>query len=192
MRRKSDEDAGLILLLGVLVGLVFLLFGAARALVGVGVHAYRRWNSGGHANKSSNATHNEAVADDAPTLILGDDFIECRNFMALQDWDAARQALQRIAYTMPDRPAEEKMRFTGLMAEFAAGDPLVGSVLRIITPLLQAEPGLLQSNIYKHMPGIGPEEARYALYFLEQLGMIRREKSGRSYRLYLLGDIIDI
>ena len=43
---------------------------------------------------------------------------------------------------------------------------------------------MLQTQMYKHLPGIGLEEVRYALYFGEQLGILRRNKKGSSYKLY--------
>lgn len=112
------------------------------------------------------------------------DFIEYRNFMANRDWDAARQMLQRIAYSMPGQSQSVKDEFTAIMREFAAQDPLVSGVLRIVMPILRQEPGMLQTQMYKHLPGIGLEEVRYALYFGEQLGILRRNKKGSSYKLY--------
>lgn len=127
-----------------------------------------------------------------PTLVIGDDYVECRNFMARQDWDAARRVLQGIAYSMPDKTPEVKAKFTALMKEFAARDPLVGGVLRIAMPMIRDQPGMLQTAMYKHLPGIGPEEARYAFYFAEQLGILRREKKGNTYRLLPAGEVITL
>ncbi|OYZ03480.1 MAG: hypothetical protein B7Y42_00435 [Polaromonas sp. 28-63-22] len=111
--------------------------------------------------------------------------------MAAEDWDAARRVLQGIAYSMPDETPEVKARFTALMKEFASRDPLVSGVLRIAMPLIREQPGIMQTAMYKHLPGIGPEEARYTFYFAEQLGILRREKKGNSYRLLPVGEIID-
>lgn len=126
----------------------------------------------------------------APVMVIHDEFIECRDFMDNQDWDAARQALQRIAYTMVDEEPEVKAKFTALMAEFASRDPLLSAVLRVVMPIVRSEPGILQTQVYKHLPGIGVEDARYALYFAEQLGILRRQKKGNSYRLLPIGDVI--
>lgn len=126
-----------------------------------------------------------------PTMVIHDDYVECQNFMAAEDWDAARRVLQGIAYSMPDETPEVKARFTALMKEFASRDPLVSGVLRIAMPLIREQPGIMQTAMYKHLPGIGPEEARYTFYFAEQLGILRREKKGNSYRLLPVGEIID-
>lgn len=112
--------------------------------------------------------------------------------MTLNQWDEARRQLQQVAYGMVDALPHEKAAFTDLMKEFAARDPLFSSVLRTVMPLVRAQPGMLQSGIYKHLPGIGPEEARYALYFGEQLGILRRAKKGNSYRLYEPGMVVEV
>lgn len=190
MARKSNDEVWIVVLAAALVGIFTILFLTLRGLMAFSVHTYKRWLS--KEPLIGAATEQPKYSGGQPTMIIGDDYIECRNFMELRDWDSARQVLQRIAYTMPDRPAEEKKKFTALMTEFAKDDPLVGSVHRTIVPLLQQQPGTVQSSIYKHLPGIGQEEARYAIYFLEQLGSIRREKSGRSYKLYLANEVIDV
>lgn len=114
-----------------------------------------------------------------------------RRQMTLNQWDEARRLLQQVAYGMVDASEREKAAFTGLMREFAARDPLFSGVLRTVMPLVRAQPGMLQSGVYKHLPGIGPEEARYALYFGEQLGLLRRVKKGNSYRLYEPGMVVE-
>ena len=132
--------------------------------------------------------------DQNPSPIVADfpdRIAQCRHFMALENWDAARDILQRFAYTILNEPQEEKDRFKVLMTEFAAQDPLVGGVLQVIMPILRAQPGMLQTELYKHLPGVGLEQARYALYFLEQLQVVERKKSGRSYKVYEARPVID-
>lgn len=124
-------------------------------------------------------------------LLPEDDIHLCRNFMNSHDWDAARQVLQRIAYGIHSESDETKQEFKKLMTEFAAKDPLVSSVSRTVLALVREKPGVLQTQIYKHLPGIGVEEARYALYFMEQLQLIDRRKSGSSYKLFEIGPVID-
>lgn len=130
--------------------------------------------------KNFNINHERKFIDST----FSQDYIECQRFITLKDWDMARQTLQRIAYSMPGQPQEIKNEFTAFMRDFAAQDPLVYGVLRIAMPLLRQQPGMLQTQMYKHLPGIGLEESRYALYFAEQLGILRREKKGNSYKLY--------
>jgi len=126
-----------------------------------------------------------------PTLVVGDDFVECRHFMSLQNWDEARVVLQRIAYTIKTQPQATQDQFKLLMTDFAAQDPLIGGVARAVMPVLRAQPGVLQTALYQHVPGVGPEQVRYALYFLEQLNVIERKKSGRSYKVFEAQPIID-
>ncbi len=109
---------------------------------------------------------------------------EVRQQMRLSEWDEARRMLQKISYGMVDAPAHEKAQFTSLMAEFAARDPLCAGVLRVVLPLVRAQPGIVQKALYKHLPGVSSEEVRYVLYFAEQLQVLSRVKKGNSYQLF--------
>lgn len=102
------------------------------------------------------------------------------------DYDLARAQLQRIAYTMiePSVTADEKMRFTQLMTEFAKEDPLYNDVIQRAMPMITVNPGVVQSQIYKGQPEHIKEQMRYVFYFAHELGHIRREKNGSSYKLY--------
>jgi hypothetical protein len=110
----------------------------------------------------------------------------------LDAWDAARKRLQQISYGMVSEAPEAKAAFTKFMKIFAERDPLLSSVLNTVMPLVRAQPGILQTATYKHLPGIGVEEVRYVLYFAEQLGILRREKKGNTYRLLPAGDVIEV
>lgn len=94
--------------------------------------------------------------------------------------------LQKIAYTMvgPSVTAEEKQRFNQQMTEFAKEDPLYNEVMARLIPLVQANPGITQSKLYKGEPDHIKEQMRYVLYFASELGHIRRVKKGNSYELY--------
>ncbi len=120
-----------------------------------------------------------------------DELAKCRHFMALANWDAARDVLQRIAYGILQQPQEVQDSFKALMTEFAAADPLVSGVTQAVLPVVRAQPGILQTELYKHAPGVGVEQMRYALYFLEQLRVIERKKSGRSYKVYEARPVIE-
>lgn len=111
---------------------------------------------------------------------------EIENAWGRGDYDWARQQLQKIAYSMVDRSvtAEEKSLFTKLMADFAKEDPLYKEVMERLLPLVQANPGLVQSQIYKGEQDHIKEQMRYVLYFAQELGHIRRERKGNSYKLY--------
>lgn len=109
------------------------------------------------------------------------------------DYDWARQQLQRIAYGMVGRSVTEAQRkeFTSLMTQFAIEDPLYNEVMERLLPLVQANPGMVQSQIYKGESDEIKEQMRYVLYFANELGHIQRVKKGSSYKLYLPGAVID-
>lgn len=116
----------------------------------------------------------------------------CRYLMRGEDWDGARQTLQKIAYGIKREDAEAQREFKQLMTDFAAQDPLVSGVGKTVLELVRQEPGVRQTELYKHLPGIGVEEARYALYFMEQLQLIERRKSGNSYKIFEARPIIEV
>jgi hypothetical protein len=109
------------------------------------------------------------------------------------NYDWARRELQKIAYTLVDKsvPQETKDEFTRLMAEFAKEDPLYRQVMARLLPMIHANPGMMQSQIYKGESDEIKEQMRYVIYFSDVLGHIRREKKGNSYRLFPPGNVID-
>lgn len=102
------------------------------------------------------------------------------------DYDWARQQLQKIAYGMVGESVTDDQRknFTRLMTVFAKEDPLYKDVMERVTPLVQANPGMLQSQIYKGQPDHIKEQMRYVLYFANEIGHIKRVKKGNSYKLF--------
>jgi predicted transcriptional regulator len=54
-----------------------------------------------------------------------------------------------------------------------------------ITSLLENNPGILQTMLYKEIGLEDKKALRFILYHFEKLSLIKREKSGRSYKLYL-------
>lgn len=102
------------------------------------------------------------------------------------DFDFARQQLQQIAYSMVGTSVSEEKRteFTQLMTQFAKIDPLYQEIIARVLPLVQANPGILQSQIYKGQTDHIKEEMRYVFYFANELGHIKRIKKGSSYELH--------
>lgn len=49
---------------------------------------------------------------------------------------------------------------------------------------LFANPGVVQSELYKHFPQYNKDDISSVLYWWDKDGKIRREKNGRSYALY--------
>ncbi len=86
---------------------------------------------------------------------------------------------------------EERSLFKQTMMRFAAEDPLYLDVMTKMRPLLIANPGVVQSEIYKGQPDDIKEQMRYVLYFAEALGEVVRKKKGRSYALYLPAQLDD-
>ncbi len=109
------------------------------------------------------------------------------------DYDWARMQLQRIAYGMVEPSVTDAQRadFTRLMTAFAKEDPFYKDVMERVRPLIRANPGMLQSQIYKGQPDETKEQMRYVLYFAHELGDIIRTKKGNSYKLTLPDEIIE-
>ncbi len=109
------------------------------------------------------------------------------------DYDWARQELQKIAYSMVGKSVtqEQKNQFTQVMKDFAKEDPLYKQVMAKVLPMVQANPGMMQSAIYKGQPDEIKEQMRYVLYFANELGHIRRVKKGNSYKLLPPGDTVE-
>ena len=112
---------------------------------------------------------------------------EIDRLMAIGEWDSARAALQRVAYTVVNEGADTKAKFTHLMSKFALQDPLFESVMRAVTPVINQSPGVRQASLYKGMAEDKKELIRYVLYFAAELGQIVRVKKGNSYALFPTG-----
>jgi len=68
-------------------------------------------------------------------------------------------------------------------AAFVESDPAYKNGLVVLLPIIQANPGILQTDLYKACPGIERETVSYILYFAASSGKIERTKKGRSYEL---------
>jgi len=78
---------------------------------------------------------------------------------------------------------------------FVRRDPIFERLLAGLLPIIQASPGILQSEITKRAESlewpslygynrqVAREDIYYALYFGEKFGTITRTKAGRSYQL---------
>lgn len=100
------------------------------------------------------------------------------------EWDAARSALQKLAYRMPDASPEEKLAFAGYAKDFAALDPLFKRVLEVVLPAVSQSPGLKQTEAYALLPDLDKETVRYVLYYAHVLALIERKKKGSTYQLF--------
>lgn len=109
---------------------------------------------------------------------------QLKQFMTKGQWDEARQILQKMSYDMPQASYEEKRLFALYAVEFAKLDPLFSSVLDVVMPALNAQPGIKQTEIYDLLPDVDKETVRYVLYYANMLNIIERSKSGSTYQLF--------
>jgi hypothetical protein len=82
-------------------------------------------------------------------------------------------------------------------ANFVRQEPIFNKLLPIFLEGVKQNPGILQSDITKKAEALewselrnydrplSKDDIRYVLYFAEEFGYLIRQKSGRSYRLYL-------
>ena len=103
-----------------------------------------------------------------------------------KDCKSARDQLQTLAYTMVDESVQQEVSdlLLQMKADFTREDPLYRDAMAKLLPMVQANPGMIQSGIYKGQPDEIKEQIRSALYWADILGHIRREKKGSSYRLF--------
>ena len=59
------------------------------------------------------------------------------------------------------------------------------SIKQNIIELLNSNPGILQTDVYKILGLENKESFRFILYYWEKINIIHREKSGRSYKVFL-------
>jgi hypothetical protein len=113
-------------------------------------------------------------------------FLEIEWAIKKGDYDFARIWLQKFSYTTVDKnvPQWVRDRFKTLMTAFAKQDPLYLRLIGKIQPLVDAQPGILQTALYPQLPDFSEEQIRYALYFAHELGDLNRLKKGRSYQVF--------
>lgn len=204
-KKLSDEVTGLLIVLGLIIGAITWLYNTFPILfwfVVIILALFFLLALIGHfsteGKSSTTVTTRKKRSGESPTksassqssASAGDTWlahcIEVENAWSRGDYDWARMQLQKIAYGMVGDAVTDAQRadFTRLMTEFAKEDPLYRDVMARVLPLVQANPGMLQSQIYKGQPDNIKEQMRYVLYFAHELGHIHREKKGNSYKLY--------
>lgn len=104
------------------------------------------------------------------------------------DYALARSWLQKFAYDLERHKAPDEVHagFKELMSKFAKEDPLFSSVMSAVMPVIKRQPGIVQSVLSKQLSQFDKDEFRYAMYYAEVMGKVRREKKGRSYALFLV------
>ena len=78
---------------------------------------------------------------------------------------------------------------------FVMRDPIFQNLVSVLLPIIQSNPGILQSDItkraesmdwptlYNYNRPVAREDIYYTLYFADKFGKITRTKKGRSYEL---------
>ncbi|WP_171694570.1 hypothetical protein [Methylomonas sp. ZR1] len=113
-------------------------------------------------------------------------FLQIEQAVKHGDYEFARIWLQKFAYTSVDKdvPQFVRDRFKSLMSAFAKEDPLYRRLISEIKPIIESQPGVLQTSLYPLLPEFNEEQIRYVLYFAHELGDLNRLKKGRSYQLF--------
>lgn len=161
-------------------------------VVGLGLYFLRRKPAGsapGMADAAS-AYRRDNPANETGLLLMPE---EVQAAVRAGDFESARLGLKKYAFEIarPGVPDDVKARFRQAMTAFAAIDPLYRQVMRRALPIIQAQPGILQSAIYPHLPEYDQETIRYVLYFAHEIGEVHRHKKGRSYELHPPGVVVE-
>jgi hypothetical protein len=101
------------------------------------------------------------------------------------DFDFATPREERLEYILQNydiliKEEQEKIAKEAKKQELLQNTDLEKSIKEIIT----ANPGILQSDLYKKYDPILKDSISEFLYFSAKNNRIRREKSGRSYQLF--------
>ncbi len=97
--------------------------------------------------------------------------------------DAIRQANTQTIGALEEELQKARLEFSA----FAERDPLYLEWCSKVLPIIDAEPGILQTHLYRRFPAHERENISYTLYFAEVHGKIRRTRKGRTYALSLMG-----
>ena len=110
------------------------------------------------------------------------------------DFDAARRAFPRFVESVrqqninTDGELEQELAEARAMyAQFSVQDPLYFLVLERALPIITAQPGILQTDLYRHFEDVSRDDLVYIFYFADHHGRIARSKKGRTYELRTTG-----
>jgi hypothetical protein len=104
------------------------------------------------------------------------DFARLSYMKAAESWKQANE-------TEGGKWAQELEQANKEYAAFVESDPAYKRGLAVLLPIIQASPGILQTDLYKTCPGIDRETVSYVLYFAASSGVIDRIKKGRTYEV---------
>ena len=116
---------------------------------------------------------------------------EARKARQAGDYPSARSSYMRWVESLRQQSLSDGALKQELEAakqeysEFAKTDPAYLTVCETVLPRIEAEPGILQKDLYKIFPQLAREDISYALYFAAEHGRLTRAKKGNSYALSL-------
>jgi hypothetical protein len=134
--------------------------------------------------------------------LLGNSFLDhARSAEKAGDYLGARVEYMKCIEDLKRSGApEDQIQYaTREYEEFVKRDPIFEKLVSSLLPIIEVNPGMLQSQIskrflsmewpylYNYDRPVAKEDIYYALYFAEKRGLIRRNKKGRSYELYIEG-----
>ncbi|WP_125940209.1 SAP domain-containing protein [Neisseria dumasiana] len=119
-------------------------------------------------------------------------FFELQDLLDKSNYDEVRKKLRQFAWSTHRYSTPMfKARLADFISEFAKIDPIFKRMWPIYEEFIQVNSGVMQSKIYSLFPNESKDDQRYVLYFAEHLNLLRREKSGNSYKLFIPNKLID-
>lgn len=117
---------------------------------------------------------------------------DVNRFLKEKDFDGARFAYQRLIECLKQQNEYSGGKWTielestmNEYSEFAEIDPLYKKTCDMIFPVIEMNPGILQTDLYKLFSKSVHGNINYALYFATEHSKIKREKKGRTYSIKL-------
>lgn len=155
--------------------------------------------------KSQNLRHGKNGEDE---LVIGrlESGYKCLH-IAIQAGYAADYLKARMSYMKSVESFKqadalfEKEKAEKMFEDFARKDPAFVKLAKIICDVIRVNPGILQSDftkklesgdwsdMYEYHRPILKDDVYYVLYFADKLGMIVRNKKGRTYELFIKQEI---
>lgn len=112
------------------------------------------------------------------------------------DFLGARMGYLKCVETLKQARANDDLeKATMEYDSFVRSDPFFKKIVSLLLPIIESNPGILQSEITKRAQSmdwaelysdkrpLAKEDLYYALYFADKFGQITRTKRGRSYEL---------
>lgn len=112
------------------------------------------------------------------------------------DFLGARMGYLKCVETLKQARANDDLeKATVEYDSFVRSDPFFKKIVSLLLPIIESNPGILQSEItkkaqsmdwaelYRDKRPLAKEDLYYALYFADKFGKIIRTKRGRSYEL---------